>query len=287
MARYKRRSLYRNKRRRYRKAKKRNRGMQRIATVRYPRRNIGGDRARTKLFYVIGHKCPTYGITGPAVSVAMRPWMAFNVGAFHQPSPNGVNSISDAFGSTPNLSTLAQFYMRYRIRGIKLKVTAYYIPRENDPVLCLFVNAAPSQNMTSYPPVPLPPLPRIDILPEQRWSKYRVISNQGGGAKPSSISVYYSVNKVFGPDAITKNDQAFTGQMDINAPYWSTAAGGMTSEDIPNRPNFGPFVTWGIFTMSGDPLPYTEPNVPNPPDVTFKVEATVYTEFFTKRFQIQ
>lgn len=243
--------------------------MQKIKTVRYTARNIGGDRCFSKLRYVIGTSfSPT--VASPYL-VTKFP---FNVGAF--PAGNA-KSISGIFGQTPNLSTLAQFYQRYRIRGIKLRFTIYYSQvGMEDPAMCFFVTAQSSAGPTNAPdPVPNFPAPAINITPEQRWTRSTVISNTGLGAKPTTLSVYYSVNKVFGPDAVVKNDADFIGDLDTVAPYWSS------SSSDGDRPQQGPWLMYGIY-----PLDQTKTIAPTIL-LTYKVEATVYAEMFGKRPSVQ
>lgn len=246
--------------------------MQRIKTVRYQARNIGGDRCFSKLRYVIGIQF------APS---AARPYnvtkLPFNVGA-HAAPLTSYNSISSVFGSTPNLSTLAQFYQRYRIRGIKLKLTAYYVPGASDPPICIFTTAQTSMGSPyATDPTPTFPTPAIDVTPEQRWTRYRVVANSGNGAPPSTLSAYYSVNKVYGPDAVVRNDTEFIGELLTTAPYWSDAA---DSGNDNNRPTKSPWLMYGIFSMNGQ-------NIPSTVNLTLKVEATVYTEMFAKRPSLQ
>lgn len=201
--------------------------------------------------------------------------LAFNAGAMTGTFPNlSTRTISAVFGDTPNLSTLASLYLFYRIRGIKLKITAW--PTAGREPLLLFTNAASTTEDvgTVDPAGPNPsfPLPAINILPEQRWSRYAVVRAADAGAKPTSLKVYYSVNKVYGPDAIVKNDSSFTGEMTTAAPYWSDGASGDPNSFVRRLA----WLQWGLFTMNG-----TAPTETH--SVTLKVEATVYTQFWGKR----
>lgn len=243
--------------------------MQRIKTVRYQARNIGGDRCFAKLRYVRGQ-----GFAPPVAQEAAVMAFPFNVGA-QQTGHSHDKSISGFFGTTPNLSTLARFYTKYRIRGIKIRLTAYYIPDADDPPLVLFTTAQTSAGPTfdSEPTPPFPP-PNIDDTPEQRWTKYKVVSNQGAGGAPTSISAYYSVNKVFGPDNCVKNDSDFIGDLITGPPYWSDAVPILTDY---NRPTKGPWLMYGFFTLDGAKL------IPTTVNLTLKTEVTLYTEMFSKR----
>jgi hypothetical protein len=94
------------------------------------------------------------------------------------------------------------------------------------------------------------------------------------GAKPTQLKVYYSVNKVQGPDVVVKNDEDYTGSMQASTPYFSN---GTVAEDQPNR---APWLQFGLMTLSGGVTT-------NPVTGVLKAEATVYTEFFGKRPQTQ
>lgn len=247
-----------------RKYNKGKRGMQRITTVRWPRRNIGGDRARCKLFYVTGRDFHILQAqTGTPVN------MAFNLGA-HNGATLTNHTVHAILGDTPNMQQMSAFYTRYRIRGIALKLT--YWQTSGVPVL-LFTNAATSQTefqAANSGPTPAFPAIGISTTPEQRWCKYRVCGATSAGAKPTTLKAYYSVNKVYGPDAMVKNDETFTGHLSLATPYWSTA-------DTPDR---GPWLQFGITTLSGAPAAVQTEGV-------MKIEATVYAEFFGRRSATQ
>lgn len=241
--------------------------MQRIKTVRWPRRNIGGDRAYTKLFYCTGQN---FGIAVGQTNNAQN--IAMNVGA----NSAGANAytINGVFGSTPNLSVLAAQYLQYRIKGISLKLT--YWQQSGDPV-CLFTNAqsnASPYTVSSTGPSPGFITPGIFNTPEQRWAKYRTCAMTSAGAKPTQLKVYYSVNKVQGPDVVVKNDEEYTGSMQAATPYFSN---GTVAEDQPGKT---PWAQFGLMTLSGANAVAAVAGV-------LKVEATVYTEFFGKRPQTQ
>ena len=124
---------YRKRKRSFRK--RRARGMQRIRTYRYKSRNIGGDRARAKLFFA--------STFNGNIAVGQRShsttWCP-NVGATPQSLFPGIFTI---LGNCPGLSTLATQFLRYRIRGIKIKYTIY--PQKTDPAthepVFFYVNA--------------------------------------------------------------------------------------------------------------------------------------------------
>jgi len=233
--------------------------MQKIKTTRWPVKNIGGDRSRCKLRYVIGTQ---FDIAAEAASKTQN--LAMNYGAAISESyPIAALSIAGVFGQTPNLQTMAALYTRYRIRGIKLRLT--YWQQTGAPVF-LFTNAQTNLDTFSQDdtaPAPAFVSPTISTLPEQRWAKYRVCQMTATGGRATSLSAYYSVNKVYGPDNTVRNDHDFSGGMRIDTPYWGSP--------VVTR---GPWCQWGIANLSGANGASTG---------VLKVEATVYCEFFAKR----
>lgn len=240
--------------------------MQRIKSVRWPARNIGGDRAYCKLRYVKG--ADFHIVTGQYYTAQNQ---AMAIGA----SPAGALSsctLAGVMGDTPNLSTMAALYTKYRIRGIKLRLS--YWQTGGAPVF-LFAQATPDQGVVGggdTAPNPDFILPSINQLPEQRWAKYRVCQATAAGGRATSLSVYYSVNKVQGPDAIVKNDLDYTGDMQVTTPYFSTGSGDT------NRPQRSPWLQFGIGCLAAAPV-----TIDNVVTGVLKVDQTVYCEFFGKR----
>lgn len=238
--------------------------MQRIKTSRWPVRNIGGDRSFCKLKYVTSESITIEGDTYIGDN------LAFNTGADSPVNAFAAHTIFGIFGNTPNLSTMAALYERYRIRGIKLKTT-FWQTGGNTPVF-LYMNAQSDQDPTaasSTGPTPAFPPPSIVDTPEQRWAKTRICQNTVAGGRATSLSSYYSVNKVFGPDRVVKNDMQFTGTMAPASPFWDTAG-------TQFKPTYSPWVQFGVATLSGS-VP------PTPVTGVLKIEALVYAEFFGKR----
>lgn len=217
--------------------------MQRIKTYKYPRRNIFGDRSLIKGFIVTGQT-----VTIPTVSSFVTQNLQYN----------SWPAIATAFGNGPNIGTLGARFDRYRIRGIKLRITAWPDQNSLNTPVVLFTNAAnESGNLVANP--------TVAQLPEVRWAKYRTCSNAGTGAKPTVLTSYYSVNKVWGPDQTVKNDLGFTGE---------TNFGNVPSSWV--APAVGPFLQYGLFTMGGV-------NPTAAINVTLKIETTVYCTFWAKQ----
>ena len=143
----------------------------------------------------------------------------------------------------------------------------------------LYANAAPDQGIVDgshTAPNPDFIVPTINRVPEQRWSKYRVCQATAAGGRATNLSVYYSVNRVQGPDAIVKNDLEYTGDMQPGSPYFATGSGDT------NRPVRSPWLQFGIVTLAGTVVPSG-----GAVSGVLKVEQTVYCEFFGKRAQSQ
>ena len=254
--------------RKYPKYKRKTRGMQRIKSVRWPARNIGGDRAYCKLRYVKGAR---FTIPPSEYFLAQNQVMALGACG---PTPLSSCTLSTVMGDTPNLSTMGSLYTNYRIRGIKVRLTYW----QTGGVPCfLYTQAVPDQNVVlSSSTAPNPDFipPNITSLPEQRWSKYRVCQATGAGGRATTVSAYYSVNRVQGPDRIIKNDVDYTGDMQVAAPYWGTVA----PTAYPQR---SPWLQFGISTLSGAVVSG------DGSDGILKVEQTVYCEFFGRRSKTQ
>lgn len=188
-------------------------------------------------------------------------------------STYGNKAIYDTFGSTPGLNFMGQMYTNYRIRAIKVRQTAFNVSSGPYEPLQLYINAQ-ADGTKDHPgkggPVPPFVLPGQAQTGEQRWAKTAIIRNAQAGARPTTVSAYYSVNKVQGPDIMIKNDKDYTGQMQTATPFWDTSSIDGTA------PRFSPWIQMGIYTLSGAP-PDTEQKV------TVSNRVTLYVEFFGKR----
>ena len=243
--------------------------MQRIKSVRWPARNIGGDRAYCKLRYVKG---ADFHVAVGQYFNAQNQAMAIGASAAGALSSC---TLAGVMGDTPNLSTMAALYTKYRIRGIKLRLT--YWQTGGAPAF-LYAQATPDQGAvdgTHTAPNPDFILPSINQLPEQRWAKYRVCQATAAGGRATNLSVYYSVNRVQGPDAIVKNALEYTGDMQPGSPIFLSVV------VIPRDPLEAPGYSSELAPLR-EPWPLRKPN-----HRSSKVEQTVYCEFFGKRAQTQ
>jgi hypothetical protein len=225
-------------RRGYKRYKLKKAGMQRIKTTRWPTRNPYGDRLFYKPRFVYG---TTFTIASGTSFVNTN--LNFN----------SMAAIAALAGDAPSLTELGLAYQKYRIRGLKIKMTFW--PDSTAPPLVGYTNAAglSAQLIAS---------PSISTLPEARWSKYKVMSNPGAGAKPTVLISYYSVNKVYGPDEVVGNDIGF-----IAATASSPAAWVAPLVTVPCQ--------FGAFTMSGL-------NATADINVVVKMEITPYLQMFNK-----
>ena len=217
--------------------------MQKMRTVKWRTRAPFGD----KLFYR-----PRF-VFGTTMTIASG--SSFVAANFQMKSMPALNAYA---GDAPGVTDMGAQFLRYRIRGLKVKYT--YWPDATAPPMVGFVNACSAASQ-------LPPSPAINVLPEQRWSRYSTLTVPANGAKPTVIRQYYSVNKVYGPDQIVKNDVDFTAITSTSGPaFWSA-------------PAVGPVFQYGLMTMSGL-------NATAALNVVAKVEITPYIEVFSRRLDI-
>lgn len=173
----------------------------------------------------------------------------------------------------------AQIFRRYRCKGVAatITVTPFWDTLVQPGVseqtrrymLCAWANAEaiPTGGNASGPTM----FPFANIIPEQRWKKYRVIQ-QGWiyGGKPTKLRFYFNVNKVYGPDRIVKGDVNFTGQTD------SFEAGGSGFAPLPvARPQAGPGLQIMIYTVDGNAFT-------NGVAFTIQIDWTFYIKYFQK-----
>lgn len=214
--------------------------MSKIKTTRWPTRNPYGDNLLYKCRFV-------YGMADNIPITA-----SYKVSATKQ--INSLLDLTTLFGSAPGLTAAAAAFHNYRVSGLKLKITCWpIIAYANTFPICIYCAASPDITFVT---------PTIGDLPESRWGRYRVVSAAQAGGKPTSLKMYYSVNKVYGPDVVTKNDVDFTGSI--------------TSGGVFVTPSKGPSFQFGAFTMCGV-------NPTTAIDFHLKVEATAYIKFFSKR----
>lgn len=229
--------------RKYKPHKSKNRGMQRIKTIRWPPRNPMGDRLfykavlsnSLKLGTVVGQKT----ITGFTIQM------------------NSIPDIVSGFSTFPGGGILGPSYNEYRIRGIAVTATAWPVSSLSDNPTYMYLDAS-SDNQ-------FPASMDVSVVPEMRWTRYRLIREASAGAKPATLKCYYSVNKTWGPDRVVKNSANFTAKTNGSATFssWDT-------------PALGPFLRFGIFSM--DNTGWTVAG-----DIRFLLRFKIYLEMFGKR----
>lgn len=166
---------------------------------------------------------------------------------------NNANSVVVNFGPCAMQATLSEWYTQYRVTGQKIRFTYYPDASITQPI-CAFIQAGSTNAF--------PTLTAVNVG-EQRWAKSVVLKNVAQGASPSRISVYYDVNKVFGPDRGVRTDQDFVGSMSSTPPVFGA-------------PPAGPFWTFGLYTMEGIAAAAAA-------KVVIKVEITTYMKLWGKR----
>lgn len=218
--------------------------MQRIKTIKWPIKNPMGDR----LFY---KPLTVYG--GVLVIPTTDSFVSQNLN-FNDPV-----AIAALWGNSPGVDLAGNNFGKFRVRGISLKITVWPDATSAGTPICVYTNAAGDAGA-------LVPTPTVSRVTEQRWSKYRVCRSAATGATPTVLKVYYSVNKILGPDNIIKNDADYVGDTNF------TNIGGWTP------PAVSPVLQYGLFTMSGL-------NPTAPINATVKIESKYYLEFFEKFYR--
>lgn len=192
--------------------------MQRMKTIRWPSRNPMGD----SLYY---KAIATFGQT---VNIASG---SSHADIIPVSQTNNMPVLAAIFGDAPGLRQLGSSFDRYRISGLTVKHTVWPQGLAGDLPVYLYTNAGAHADDV--------PVPSINTTPELRWAKTRLVKIPSAGGNPTSISTYYNVRKTEGPDAIVKNDLAYTARTAIGA--LSGWAGALE----------GPRFRTGLFTMTG------------------------------------
>lgn len=215
--------------------------------VRWPTRNPMGDTLNYRALATYGS---VVTLANASSSVDIIPTTQFN----------NMAVLGALFGEAPGLRTAAASYERYRITGITVKHTVWPVGSVGDVPLYLYTNGGA---FTADVPVP-----SITTTPELRWSKSRLVNIPSTGGKPTSISTYYNVRKVNGPDSIVTNDVDFTASTGAGAPSsWSGAA-------------IGPRIRTGLYTMSGAPASQGQQH-------SVKTTLIMHIKFFQRKILVQ
>jgi len=170
---------------------------------------------------------------------------------------NSIPDIIAGFSTFPGGGILGPSYNEYRIRGIAVTATAWPESTLSDNPTYMYFDAS-SDNL-------FPSSMDVSVVPEMRWTRYRLLREPSAGAKPSSLKVYYSVNKTFGPDRMVKNSANFTAKTNGNASF--------SAWDVPAM---GPYIRFGIFSM--DNTGWTVAG-----KIRFLLKFKIYMEMFGKR----
>lgn len=225
------------------------RSMQRIKSTRWPARNPLGDRLFYKAVFSIGG----HFVGNPAAAN----WVIENNGQFNS-FPDLMSFVGNNL--SPGLDILGGSFENYRVRGVAFTYTVFPTPDAATHPFCIFADASADGEW--------PTTMAVNVAPELRWCKYRVCGVAGAGAKPTVFKVYFSTNKVYGPDKVVKNSMQFLGNTNNFNPSPVTW----------NPPALGPWLRTGIFSLSGDNLPTDGTILAN-----YMVRMKVYVEFFGKK----
>lgn len=166
----------------------------------------------------------------------------------------------------PGLNVLSTNYSRYRITGVKFTFKIYAWQNVstqtawNSP-LCFYVSATANQTPGL--------VPSITSAPEWRWCKYRSVGVIAAGSKPVTLSQYFAVDKISGPDRSIRDDLDYTGLTASTQPGWT-------------NPATGPFFQYGIFTMGGEELSNNWIAAPNT-GLTVSVGVKLYLKAWGKK----
>lgn len=215
---------------------RRGRGMQRIQKRRYPARNPFGDKVQVKFKFTTGGQF--VGNNQPFIQVT---------GAF-----NDLNQAATAFGACPGFQVYPTLFQNYRVTGVKIKLTP-------------FVNAG-GQGVVGYimGGDGILAAPAMSTLPEQRWAKYKVLTQYAQGGFNKSISNYLSTMKIAGADRTVANDIQYTSTTNTSAPFYN---------NVPEQLGF----QFGILMVSGSNFAAAT----NYAD--YMLEFTYYTTFWGRR----
>lgn len=217
--------------------------MQRIKRIRWPTRNPMGDVLTYKVLATYGS---TVTIASGTSNKDIIPSVQFN----------NMPTLASLFGDAPGLVQISANYDTYRVSGIRVKHTIWPLPAATDVPVYVYTDASHD---------PIGSVPSITVTPEQRWTKSRIVKIASNGANPTTISQYYSVNKIEGPDRMIKNDADYTA-----------LCGPSNSPGSWSGPLKGPYMRTGFYTMTGA-------NTAAAQTATVKTEFMIYLKFWGKR----
>lgn len=216
--------------------KRSGRGMQRIQKRRFPARNPFGDKVQVKFKFTVGGQF--VGNNQPFIQVN---------GAF-----NDLNQAATAFGTCPGFDVYPTLFQNYRVTGVKIKLT----PFVNAGGLGVVGYVMGVDGILSNP--------SMSTLPEQRWAKYKVLTQYAQGGSNKSISNYLSTMKIAGADRTVANDIDYTGTTNTSAPFYNT---------VPEQLGF----QFGILFVNGTNFTIATPYA------DYMLEFTYYTTFWGRR----
>lgn len=168
---------------------------------------------------------------------------------------NDQGAIRTTFGASAQEAAITEWFLRYRLHGLKVKITYWPTGAAPNPIMGFIMAAADN----------VFPAPSATSTPEQRFASYKVLRRADSGAMPTTISRYLRVDLIGGADRSVSYDQSQTGIIqDATPPFFGTPVGP------------SPFWQHGLYTMTGAAVSANF-------TVDYKIELTSYLKCFKKR----
>lgn len=230
---------------------------------RFPARNPFGDKIIHTYVWSEGDNLtvPT-GSPDPFSFVTMR--MDLGIGNVY------AGGVPDKMGSSPGLTEYISLFDKYRVYSF-ICVTTFTNLTAN-PVL-LWHQAAPGDlNGMTQGAVPL-----VSNIPEQRWTKSRLLGPAGSNRSVTKIVSRYNPYKVVSFDRGSTTGQAFGSVEDSGAPIITAITYAL------NAANGYPWFRYGI-TCYDDQVPGTSAVVPN---VAYHTKVYLRVQHFDRQFITQ
>lgn len=248
-----------------RSMKKKLKRANKVVIKRFPSRNIFGDKALSKL-----RACINGVITLAAGATSMV--------NFENATWNSLSSVPFGANLQGEIS-MAQFFQKYRVLGIKFCVTFYNnglaatavndfnATVANPAILCSI--SAESLNAQTTAPITTAAYWQPQSILTQRWAKSKVIGGAGSGRAQCTVKAYYSLKKLH-PDYVTSME-------DTNGNISHSGTAG-TQPGTYTAPTDQLTCGFGISSLSSNGATGTQQlNVP------FIMRYTLYVEYWNKQ----
>lgn len=143
-----------------------------------PTRNPFGDALKIKFF-----RTTTKELEANADGVAALRFHAWNLEnqVAGQPWPN------TPWGSCQGFREWARQYERWQVLGIKIKVTPFISGDTDVPLVAYIMGHVDDFDLKAR---------SVETIPEQRWCRYRFLTNWAAGGRVKSVSAYFNRSKL-------------------------------------------------------------------------------------------